>query len=1309
MNAGGVYVNIIPTGDGTAHGGNAYASTGTYTLMSYSSTTGSAPKFSFGTASIPLLTTSVANNRLQYTLVPSGTSLNLTVTSLTGSSNAPPVAFFDQQVSNIWDDLSQSKVNWSVDAAGATLAGMIPGATSDVVLASTSPASLPMTLGGPTTINSLNTNANSIAGQTINGDSFGSLLTIVARGDSNTSLDGSYTGNPAGIGISVAPSSGSLNVNVPVVLAASQTWRNGSGSVLTVGGNVSGTAFVNSTQTLTLSNTSSGGTVIGGSIGDGVNGGALAVLVNSTGSGVTTLSGANSYSGGTTVSAGILALGNAGALGTGGLTVSGGSADLNGTNVSVPTLGGAGGIITNSGSNVAFTVQSGTYGGKIIDGAGTVALVKTTSGVLDLTGTNTYSGGTTLSGGVLQVSNTANLGNSGNLTFNGGTLQTLGSFSSARSYLVNANASAAIDTNGNSLTLLGTIAPSSTAANNAGLYKIGLGTLTIANSASLTGPATIDGGTLNLTGTLNSSGAVNVANVAGAVLTVPGTLMTTGDMSVSNAASLVGSVSVSAAGKLTTNNLSLANGAGAQATLTNPGNVTATGALSLGNGTSSLGVLTNTGTLTAGNVTLGNTASAQGTLTNSGNATAANVLVGNATGGMGVLTNSGTLAAASVTLGNLAGSQGTLTNTGILTSTNNVTLGNAAGAVGVLTMTSGNLTANALTLGSGSGSVGAFYQTAGNVNTIGGAPSIALGWSTGGYGYYKLGSGVLSTAELQVGSWGPNNSGGNGLFEMSTGTLNNTGWIVMTRSGGTAAYNQAGVMNVFGGLVNYAGGGLAGNWAGGGQTMVVNISGGTVATTNNTAINLNTGGTAANNTGILNLNGGLVQPSQVIGSGGIVNFNGGLLRASPAANANFLNVAAAYIYPSGGTIDDNGQNTSINTPLLAPTGSGLSSVSANGSGYVSPPIVVVTDTTGSGATAYAVINAAGSLTGIVVSNPGVGYTSPVFTLIGGGGTGSVTGSTLAPNVATGGLTKLGIGTVTLSATDTYGGKTVIKAGTLFATQPAALPGYNVSGIVAVATGAGLTVESDSGGGWSAAPGGGLDVLLKSASFAAGSTLGISVTGASPVTYSTNCGTLQTNKNFVKSGAGELILNGPNTYTGQTTVSAGTLQFGDGVNSGLPPTSSFVANGALAFNQPNNLTISTPITGGGSVIQAANKVLTLQNVNVGQVIASSGTIMQNAGSTVTATLNANASVTVGSRLDFGCQLCHGRRHAERRKQQCHRQPLCGSVRQHRFVHADGRLDILGRLLHRRPRRGHRQCHDQRGYFDRYWRRRLCTNR
>jgi len=1244
MKLGGAFVNVIPVADGTDHSGNAYASPGVYTLMSYSKTSGVNPatKFSFGTALSAQLSTTAANSRLIYTLSPGATSLLLTVSSVAGSNTIPAVAFFDHQVSNIWDDLSQSKVNWSLDPAGGTLAGMIPGATTDVFLSSTSPASAPMTLGGATTINSLNTNANSSGGQTINGDGI-SMLTIVARSDSNTYPGGSYS-NPAGAGISIAPSSGSLGVNVPVVIAGSQTWRNGSGSLFAVGGNISGTAFVNSTQTLTLSNTSSGATVIGGSIGDGVNGGALAVLVNSVGSGVTTLSGASSYSGGTTVSAGILALGNAGALGSGGLTVSGGSVDLNGTNVSVPTLSGAGGIITNSGSNVAFTIQSGTYGGTITDGAGTVNLVKATSGVLALTGTNTYSGGTTLSGGVLQVSNTANLGNSGSLTFNGGTLQTLGSFSSVRSYLVNANASAAIDTNGNSLTLLGTIAPSSTAATNAGLYKIGLGTLTIANSALLTGPATIDGGTLNLTGTLNSSGPVNVANAAGAVLTVPGTLITTGDMSVSNAASVVGSVSVSAAGKLTTNNLSLANGAGAQATLTNPGNVTATGALSLGNGTSSLGLLTNTGTLTvSGNVTLGNAASAEGTLTNSVILTSSgNVLAGNAAGGMGVVTNSGTLTAAGVTLGNLAGSQGTLTNTGILTTTGNVTLGNAAGAEGLLT-NSANVTANALTLGSGSGAVGAFYQTAGNVSTTTGAPvpgtapGIALGWSTGGYGYYKLGGGAVTTVELQVGSWGPNNNGGNGLFEMSTGTLNDTGWIVMTRSGGTAAYNQTGVLNVFGGLVNYAGGGLAGNWAGGGQTMIVNVSGGTVATTNNTAINLNTGGTAANNTGILNLDGGLVQPSQVIGSGGIVNFNGGLLRASPAANANFLNVAAAYIYPSGGTIDDNGQNTTINTPLLAPTGSGLSSVNATGSGYVSPPIVAVTDSTGSGATAYAVINAAGNLTGIVVSNPGVGYTSPSFTLIGGGGTGSVTGSTLAPNAATGGLTKLGIGTVTLSATDTYGGATAIKAGTLLATQPAALPGYNVAARVTVATGAGLTVESDSGSGWSATSGGDIDALLNHASFAAGSTLGISVTGASPVTYGSNIGAAQANKNFVKSGTGELILNGLNTYTGMTTVSAGTLQFGDGVNSGVPSsTAGWVDNSTLAFNQPGNLQINLPITSntGGNLYWAGPGKLTLtaSNTNLvgGATTVNSGTLQVGLSTT---------SLTMGQLILNNAALVH----------------------------------------------------------------------
>src|SRR5208337_3583237 len=124
--------------------------------------------------------------------------------------------------------------------------------------------------------------------------------------------------------------------NVPVILGASQSWINGSSSLITVNGAVSGTALSGGTQTLTLSNTSNGATAIVGSIGDGTGGGMLALSVNSVGSGGVTLSASNTYSGATTLTAGSLTLGNANALGAGVLAVNGGTMNLAGFNVSLP-------------------------------------------------------------------------------------------------------------------------------------------------------------------------------------------------------------------------------------------------------------------------------------------------------------------------------------------------------------------------------------------------------------------------------------------------------------------------------------------------------------------------------------------------------------------------------------------------------------------------------------------------------------------------------------------------------------------------------------------------------------------------------------------------------------------------------------------------------------------------------------------------------------------------------------------------------------------------------------------------------------
>jgi autotransporter-associated beta strand protein len=110
---------------------------------------------------------------------------------------------------------------------------------------------------------------------------------------------------------------------------------------------------------------------------------------------------------------------------------------------------------------------------------------------------------------------------------------------------------------------------------------------------------------------------------------------------------------------------------------------------------------------------------------------------------------------------------------------------------------------------------------------------------------------------------------------------------------------------------------------------------------------------------------------------------------------------------------------------------------ASGSGFIGTPVVTISpagsDTTGHGATANAIIDAGGNLTGLVITNPGTDYTAtPTFTILGGGvsNTGSITGTaSLVPNTS-GGLTKLGTGTLTLGGVSTYAGPTTVSKGTL---------------------------------------------------------------------------------------------------------------------------------------------------------------------------------------------------------------------------------------------------------------------------------------
>ncbi|KWR86193.1 hypothetical protein RN02_01395 [Pseudomonas sp. PI1] len=110
-------------------------------------------------------------------------------------------------------------------------------------------------------------------------------------------------------------------------------------------------------------------------------------------------------------------------------------------------------------------------------------------------------------------------------------------------------------------------------------------------------------------------------------------------------------------------------------------------------------------------------------------------------------------------------------------------------------------------------------------------------------------------------------------------------------------------------------------------------------------------------------------------------------------------------------------------------------------------------------------------------------------------------------------------------------------------------------------------------------------------------------------------TNRTGGSLVKAGTGTLVLTGDNTYTGGTTISAGTLQLGDGGTSG-----SIVGNvqddARLVVNRSDSLTLAGNISGTGTLEQvgAGTTVLTGNNSYAGGTTISAGTLQLGDGGT-----------------------------------------------------------------------------------------------
>jgi autotransporter-associated beta strand protein len=120
--------------------------------------------------------------------------------------------------------------------------------------------------------------------------------------------------------------------------------------------------------------------------------------------------------------------------------------------------------------------------------------------------------------------------------------------------------------------------------------------------------------------------------------------------------------------------------------------------------------------------------------------------------------------------------------------------------------------------------------------------------------------------------------------------------------------------------------------------------------------------------------------------------------------------------------------------------------------------------------------------------------------------------------------------------------------------------------------------------------------------------------------------------FTKAGAGTMTLTGTNNYTDITTINAGVLQIGAGGTAGTLGTSSVTNNGTLAFNRSDNISVSNPISGTGTLSKLGSNTLTLTGAMTytGSTALSGGAIVfQNDARPSTSGFTGAGAVTIKS--------------------------------------------------------------------------------
>ena len=225
-------------------------------------------------------------------------------------------------------------------------------------------------------------------------------------------------------------------------------------------------------------------------------------------------------------------------------------------------------------------------------------------------------------------------------------------------------------------------------------------------------------------------------------------------------------------------------------------------------------------------------------------------------------------------------------------------------------------------------------------------------------------------------------------------------------------------------------------------------------------------------------------------------------------------------------------------------------------------------------------------------------------------------------VGTGIVTKIGVGTLTMTGTNSYSGGTVFDEGAIAASADSAFGATNgplifnggelrLDSNFNLAATRSITLNAPSPG---LAGGGTIDANGFQTTIAQG------ITGAGGLTVTDSSAT----------GAGRLILTGSNVYAGGTAIAAGTLQLGNGGTTGSI-VGGVVDNGTLAFDRSDPVTFAGAISGTGSVNQigSGSTTLTAANTYSGGTLLAAGTLIagdNNALGTGALTVAANPAGT-----------------------------------------------------------------------------------